>query len=189
MCRQRDNFHAYYYCRGSDLAWNQAFTRLRCREHPTHPQTTSDVVEVGLADRLRVRWSSSYERVVGQSGSLTKRRPLVATLDGGVGVVIRRQMLRACCTQHAQLQSRPAAVGSNLFTNCRSCVVPPHGWRSASAGPKETYIVLASGCCEYSWRTPWARGAAVGVVLKLPSPVTGLFGVLWPFGLLWRHTP
>ena len=92
-------------------------------------------------------------------------------------------------TQHAQSQSRPAVVGSNLFTNCRSCVVTPQGRRSALAGPKETYIVLASGCCEYSWRTPRASGAAVGVVLKLPSPVTGLFGVLWPFGLLWRHTP
>jgi len=130
-----------------------------------------------LAERLRVRRSCSDERVVGQSGNLTKRRPReapVVSSVGGVDVVVRSRMLSACCTQHPQSQSRPAAVVVTLFPNCRSCVVTPQGRRSTSADPDGTYVVLASGCGANSWRTLLARGAAVGVILTSSGSATGL---------------
>jgi len=131
-----------------------------------------------LAERLRVRRSCSVERVVGQSGSLTNRRPRVVSSVGGVDVVVRSRMLNACCTQHAPSQSHPAAVGVTLFPNCRSCVVTPQGRRSTSADPEGTYVVLASGCGANSWPTRRARGRG--------SPHVVWFGD-GPFVLLWRR--
>lgn len=128
-----------------------------------------------MAERLRVRLSRSVERVVGQSGSLTKRRPRIVSSVGGVDAFVRPWMLSACCTQHTQSQSRPAAVGVTLFPNCRSCVVTPQGRRSTD--PEETYVVFASGCGANSWRTLRTRGAAVGVDLTSSVGLSACWGL------------
>ena len=138
-----------------------------------------------LADRLRVRRSSSDERVVGQSGSLKKRRPRVALSDVVVGVVVRRQMLRMCCTKHAVAESL-GHCGVNPVSELQILCRYPQGRRSASVGPKGTYVVLASGCCANG---VGPRRAAVGVVLTSLGPVTGLSACCGLFGLLWRRTP
>lgn len=54
----------------------------------------------------------------------------------------------------------------------------PQGRRSASVGPKGTYVVLASGCCANGCRTLQGRGGGGAHVVGSGH---GPFGLLWPF--------
>ena len=54
----------------------------------------------------------------------------------------------------------------------------PQGRRSASVGPKGTYVVLASGCSANGYRTPQGRGGGGAHVVGSGH---GPFGLLWPF--------